>query len=56
MIRFKNGGLFNLDRRQLNLGKIYIVGDRILSEIFDIFRDLTFLLKTTLEHCDLQEK
>ena len=28
MIRFKNGGLFNLDRGQLNLGKIYIVGDR----------------------------
>ena len=24
MIRFKNGGLFNLDRGQLNLGKIYI--------------------------------
>ena len=24
MIRFKNGGLLNLDRGQLNLGKIYI--------------------------------
>ena len=23
MIRFKNGGLFNLDRGQLNLGKLY---------------------------------
>ena len=28
MIRFKNGGLFNLDGGQINLGKIYIVGDR----------------------------
>ena len=24
MIRYKNGGLFNLDRGQINLGKLYI--------------------------------